>query len=339
LIHIDGSYGEGGGQIIRYGVALAALTKTPIEITNIRAKRDNPGLRPQHFTTISCIKELCDATTTGVSIGSSHITFEPSNIKSGVYTFDIGTAGSITLINQACILASLKATKPITIKLTGGTDVPWSPSWDYFTHVFLPLLNLMGIKTEARINRRGYYPKGGGETSLTIYPVKELRSLYLDKQPCFHDINGIIHLANLPDHIATRMKHEVQKILVKHNLNSTITLDKAPATSPGAGITLWAKKENVILGTTTLGKKGISSENIAETATVQLLEEIISKATIDNHAIDQILPYFVLTKKPCYGIINQVSNHTQTMIWLIKNYFNITIDIIPNQKNITILVK
>jgi len=140
LLHIDGSYGEGGGQILRTAVALSVLTKTPLEINNIRANRPKPGIKSQHYTAIKIMEELCNAETDGLTIGSSNLTFSPGKITSGDYHFDIGTAGSIMLVLQACILCSLRTNSPITLKVTGGTDVKWSPSWDYFKHVFLTLI-------------------------------------------------------------------------------------------------------------------------------------------------------------------------------------------------------
>ena len=125
-MHIDGSYGEGGGQILRSAVALSVLTKEPIEITNIRANRPNPGIKPQHYTAIKIIRQLCNAETDGLNIGSSRLIFSPGEIKSGEYRFDIGTAGSIVLVFQACLLSLVETKDVITIRLTGGTDVKCS---------------------------------------------------------------------------------------------------------------------------------------------------------------------------------------------------------------------
>ena len=153
VLSIDGSYGEGGGQIVRTAVALSALTNTPITITNIRANRPVPGLRPQHFTAVSCMQSMCQAKTEGLSVSSSTLTFTPGTIIPGSYSFDVGTAGSITLVFQTCLLSALRATSPITIELKGGTDVRWAPSWDYFVYVFLPLIHKLGIKTEVQLIR------------------------------------------------------------------------------------------------------------------------------------------------------------------------------------------
>ncbi|UCF13289.1 MAG: RNA 3'-terminal phosphate cyclase [Thermoplasmatales archaeon] len=339
MLQIDGSYGEGGGQILRYAVALSALTKKPVEIKNIRANRPNPGVRPQHHTAISCIKSICKGTIEGLSIGSSKLTFFPGEIQPGEYKFDIGTAGSITLVFQACILSSLNTTKPITIKLTGGTDVKWAPTWDYFTQVFLHLIQKMGVNTDAQLIKRGYYPKGGGEAVLTIYPAKKLQRLHLEEKQDFGKMTGIVHIANLPDHISERMKQAALKIAVKSNIQSFIRIDKTTSLSPGTGITLWSKSEYSVIGSTFLGERGVTSEKIGENAVNQLIKEINTGATIDTFAIDQILPYMVLTEEESVCMVRALTNHTQTNMWLLKQFFNVEFEVKEKQGVIKLIIR
>ena len=170
MLEIDGSYGEGGGQILRNAVAFSTLTKKPIKIINIRANRPNPGIKPQHYISIKAISELCNAKIKGLGIGSSDLFYEPGDFIGGKYKFEIGTAGSIPLVYQAIILASVNTKEPVTINLTGGTDVKWSPSWDYLKYIFLSHLKKIGLKVDAKLIKRGYYPKGGGEAEITINP-------------------------------------------------------------------------------------------------------------------------------------------------------------------------
>ena len=339
MLQIDGSYGEGGGQILRYAVALSALTKKPVEINNIRANRPVPGIRPQHHTAISCIKSICNGAIEGLSIGSSKLTFSPGEIQPGEYKFGIGTAGSITLVFQACILGSLNTTKPITIKLTGGTDVKWAPTWDYFTKVFLPLIQKMGVSTDAQLIKRGYYPKGGGEAVLTIHPAKKLQRLQLEEEQDFKEINGIVHIANLPDHISKRMKHAALKIVVKNNIQSFIRVNKTTSFSPGTGITLWSKSDHAVMGSTFLGERGVTSEKIGENAANQLIKEINTGATIDTFAIDQILPYMVLAEEESVCMVRELSNHTQTNMWLLKQFFDVEFEVKEQQDIIKLIVR
>ena len=332
MLHIDGSYGEGGGQILRYAVSLSVYTQKPVEITNIRKKRPNPGLRPQHLTAISCMKALCNAKTEGLSIGSLKLTFSPGMIQPGEYFFDVGTAGSIILVFQACILSALQTKKPITIRLIGGTDVKWSPSWDYFSFIFLPLIQKMGVKIDATLIKRGYYPKGNGEATITIHPIKKISALKLVKKQLFKQVDGIIHIANLPSHISKRMKHSALKEIIKNNMQSSIQIKETATSSPGVGITLWSESASTVLGSTVIGERGMSSEQVGKTAVDQLLEEIKLKATVDIYAIDQLLPYMAITNADSICYIKALSSHTNTAMWLLKQFFKVKFEM--NKKKI-----
>ena len=325
MLHIDGSHGEGGGQILRTAVALSVLTNTPIEITNIRSNRPTPGLKPQHYTAVSCMKTLCNAKTKGLSVGSSHITFNPGTLQEGSYTFDIGTAGSMVLVFQTILLGSLHTKKPMTIRLKGGTDVKWAPSWDYFTNVFLPHLNQMGINTEVKLFQRGYYPKGGGDAQLTLHPYTKIRPIHDEEQPMFSHVNGIISLTkNLPDHIAERMKHAAIKTLLKKNLSSSLFVEKTAALSEGTGITLWCSSNKTILGSTVLGEKGYPAESVGESVATELLKEIDAKATLDVYAFDQLLPYMAFARTQGNHVscrVRLISNHAETNMWLMNQFF------------------
>lgn len=339
MLSIDGSYGEGGGQIVRTAVALSVLTKQPIEITDIRAKRPIPGLRPQHYTALSCIKTICDADVEGLSVKSKNLKFYPHDVKPGTYTFDIGTAGSMTLVFQACLLSACNISAPLIIKLRGGTDVRWAPSWDYFAHVFLPLVSNIGINAETKLIKRGYYPTGGGEAILQIYPIRKYFPFDGDELLNFSNVKGIIHSANLPDHIGIRMKHAAIKTVLKHNLRATIQIQQTSSSSSGTGITLWSTSGPSILGSTILGEKRISAETVGENAANQLIKEIKCGATIDQYAIDQLLPYFVLAPKGSTCFIREISNHTQTNMWLIKQFYDVDFEVTSQQSILRILIK
>ncbi|MEM4696403.1 MAG: RNA 3'-terminal phosphate cyclase, partial [Desulfurococcaceae archaeon] len=157
---IDGSFGEGGGQILRYALSFSALTLKPVRIFNIRAKRDNPGLRPQHLTAVKALAEITKARVIGDRVGSMELYFEPKTRIGGSYRFDIGTAGSVSLVIQAILPTLLFANRSSRVELTGGTDVAWSPPIDYMRFVFLHNLKLMGIEASIELYRRGHYPRG-----------------------------------------------------------------------------------------------------------------------------------------------------------------------------------
>lgn len=322
-MNINGSFGEGGGQILRTAISLSVLTKKNVSITNIRANRPNPGIKPQHYAMLDIIKKICNAKIDGLEIGSSNLKFSPGTIKCGDYFFDIGTAGSITLVFQACILSLIGIKEPVKIRLKGGTDVKWSPSWDYFNYVFIPLINKMNISVNAKLLKRGYYPKGGGEAEIIINPNRYIESLKLDKIQKFKFINGKIHLSNLPDNIGTRMKNATIKILLKNNLKYSFNIEKVISNSPGIGITLWTKNENAILGATIIGEKGVPAEKIGEEIAIKILREIKANSTLDIHAFDQLIPYMVLSEfnKQSSCIIREISSHASTNMWLIGQFF------------------
>ena len=335
MLEIDGSYGEGGGQILRTAVALSVLTKKPVEIKNIRANRPAPGIKPQHYIAIQSVKELCNADVKGLEIGSSTLVFNPGDVKGGEYKFDIGTAGSITMVFQACLLSALKTSEPITIVVTGGTDVKWSPSWDYFRHVFLPLIHKMGVSADAPLIKRGYYPKGGGEAELIIEPSKDIKPLQLDEQQEYSEVQGIIHLANLPSHVGTRMKHASIKSLIKHGLKASIEIEETTSLSAGTGITLWVESKDIVLGSTVLGEKGVPAEKIGEDVARNLLCEIDAGATLDVYAFDQILPYMALArdKGSSSCIVREASSHARTNMWLVNQFFDIDFKLNQSDNN------
>ena len=324
MLIIDGSYGEGGGQIIRSAIALSVLTKKPVTINNIRSNRSNPGLRPQHFTAIKIMKTLCNAKTKNIKVGSSNIEFIPGILEAGNYNFNIGTAGSIILVFQTCILGCLKTKASIKINLIGGTDVKWAPTWDYFEQVFLPLIKKMGVKCNAQLIQRGYYPTGGGEAQITINPCEKVKPFNVSKKQDYKEVFGKIHLANLPEHIGTRMKHSAIKTLLKKNLKAQITIERATTSSAGTGITLWSKSDESIIGTTMLGEQGILSEKIGESAAKNLLSEINKGVSLDVYAFDQIIPYLSVIKNNDTSSfsVREISSHAQTNIWLVKQFLN-----------------
>lgn len=324
LINIDGSHGEGGGQILRTAIGLSVIISEPVKITNIRANRPNPGIKPQHFTAIKIIKELCEAKTEGFEIGSSDLVFYPGEIRSGDYRFNIGTAGSIILVFQAIILSFLKTKKDITIELTGGTDVKWSPSWDYFNNVFLPNLKIIGVNVESKLLQRGYYPKGGGRALLHIFPNNLLKPLPNIQFKENEIINGNIHNANLPEHITKRIKHAAIKQLIKINLQTSIKTENINSLSSGTGITLWTTRDNSYIGSSVLGEKGVTAESIGELAASEIISDINSNANFDSHGFDQIIPYLALADgsddSSCY--VRNLSGHAETNIWLVSKFLN-----------------
>ena len=176
-ICIDGSQGEGGGQVLRTSLSLSAITGTKIEIGKIRAGRAKPGLKRQHLTCVKAVAEICGAKVSAVDVGSMELEFSPGPIKGGDYRFDVGTAGSVTLVAQTVIPVLLHADAPSAVTITGGTHVPFAPIWEFFVETYLPELRRMGAKVEAELVQPGFYPAAGGVVKLKVWPFDETKRI------------------------------------------------------------------------------------------------------------------------------------------------------------------
>jgi RNA 3'-terminal phosphate cyclase (ATP) len=315
LIEIPGDILEGGGQILRTSLSLAALLQKGVVIKNIRSKRIPPGLKAQHLTSVRAITEITKAKAEGFQVGSMNIQFSPQEINGGNYRFDIGTAGSITLILQALIPISIYANKPLQVQLTGGTDVRWSPSIDYLNSVILPNLSLMGFTPSLIINRRGYYPKGGGRITFTSTPTKYLKSINLVNPGDIKCIQGISHCGNLPRHIAERQAKTAIKLLKPITDDITIKIQTGVTSCPGSGITLTAiSKSGIILGSDSLGERGKPAERVGSEAANKLLDELSTEMVLDRHMGDVIIPYLALAQGRSRLTISRITSHTLTNI-------------------------
>ncbi|WP_455392879.1 RNA 3'-terminal phosphate cyclase [[Eubacterium] cellulosolvens] len=328
---IDGAYGEGGGQIIRSAISFSALTGIPVKLTNIRANRRNPGLAHQHITSVKAVAELSNAEYTSLRLGNSTLEFTPGRAKGGKFFFDIGTAGSITLVLQACLPVVLFSdeVEDVEIRIRGGTDVNWSPPFDYFKFVFLKNLERLGIKTQLILISRGYYPKGGGEAVLKIdLPGQNIdsnyRKLSFADRGKFIGITGIIHNRSLPSHIP----HRIQQAAVKHLKEYPeikISMDDqasglSPSQSPGTGIALAAEFERSTLGSSALGAKGLPAEKVGTDAASALKTELAGTGAVDIYAADQLIPYLAILGGEL--TVRELSLHTKTNIWLAEQFFD-----------------
>ncbi len=326
MLKIDGSYGEGGGQIIRTAVALSALTGKAIEIENIRANRPNLGLQPQHLTAVEAVRLLCKAEVDGLEKGSRTLVFKPGKIRGGEFELDVGTAGNIPLIFQCCLPAALFADSPVRLKITGGTDTTMAPPIDYLRQVFLPAVAKMGAGAEMKVLRRGYYPKGGGQAALSVEPCKQLLPLKFEKLE-ISGIRGIAFASRLPEHIPQRIKAAAEKALSAAGFSAEIETEISDSYSPGTGIVLWAEGKSI--GASALGAIGVPSEKVGAAAAEKLLAEIKSDAAVDVHALDQLIPYMALASGKSEVLAQEVSQHARTNIWLVEKFLGVKFEIAP----------
>ncbi len=322
---IDGSFGEGGGQILRTAVALSAITGKPIRIFNIRAKRNPPGLRPQHLTAVKAVAKLSNASTSGLSVGSTEIRFSPSKIHGGRFEFDAGTAGSTTLILQSLMPVMAFADSSVEAVIKGGTNNPLAPPLEYLENVVLPVLGRMGASFRVRLYRRGFYPKGQGVISASSNPVRMLSPIKLTGKPRIRKITGLAYSCRLPEHITERMAKTAEKMLREHGYDVEVNRESLQPNNPkcspdpGTGIILYAwTEDNLVLGVDKLGEKGVPAEKVAEEAVKSMLEEIKAEAPVDSHLGDQLVVWVALADGVSEYETTKLTTHTATAIELCK---------------------
>jgi len=317
MIEVDGSYGEGGGQILRTAVSLGGALGREVRIFNIRAGRSQPGLRPQHLTGVKAAAEMCNAQLKGSEVGSTELVFKPSKLRTGRFRFDVGTAGSITLVLQT--LMPLLAYSPgrVEVEIIGDTDVKWSPPIDYFIHVALPVLGKLGSTCQLEVLRRGHYPRGGGQVRLTTTPVEIIKPITGIDPGSVVRIRGVSHGVGLPRHVAERQSQAARKALSGKGLpEPDIVIDYSEAKSnlgAGSGLVLYAEtRGGAILGGDSLGERGKPAEEVGEEAAGKLVEEIESGAYLDSHMGDMIIPYLALADGNSEVSVSQITQHTLT---------------------------
>lgn len=335
-MEIDGSYGEGGGQILRCSVALSALTGQEVTIRNIRAKRGKPGLAAQHLTAVLGVATLCDGDVEGAYVGSGAITFRPGKVLGGSYQLDVGTAGSITLVLQSCLLASLHAPTTTELEVRGGTNVQMSPPVDYYHNVLIPLLGRMGYDVQLELVSRGFYPQGGGVVKAYMAPCPRLRPLALRERGRLEEVGGECFAQNLPDHVAHRMEDAARQALVEHELH--LRAHHTSGHSTGAGTALYARYHNTVLGADGLGKKGVPAERVGEEAGRNLKAEMEGPGTLDAHAADQLLPYMALAEGPSVFRVREVTEHLSTQMWLLRQFMDVEFTLIEEDRGTTVEV-
>ena len=327
MIEIDGSYGEGGGQILRTGLAYSAILNRPIKIGRIRAGRRNPGLQPQHLKSIEALAKITKARTDGVKIGSDAITFIPEEIVPGHYEFDIGTAGSVTLLLQALLLPLSLCRSSSHLVLKGGTHVEWSPPFDYLSEILFPVLASMGIQARAKIERWGWYPKGGGRIEIDIHPASDLNPVLLNNRGSLRRIYGISAISNLPKHVAERQRDRALRRIekdLKREAKIEI-LPEIPSNGQGSFIFLVAESEEVKAGFSSLGKKGKRAEEVADEAVDSLKEYLESDGCVDPHLADQLVPFMALRKGSSSLTTTRITEHLLTNLWVISHFLDIKI--------------
>lgn len=330
IVTIDGSQGEGGGQILRTSLSLAALTGREVRLENIRAGRSRPGLRPQHLTAVRALAAICSAELAGAAIDSQHLTFRPTAPpQAGVYRFDVedaalhGSAGSATLVAQGLLWPLLFAGGPSEVTIYGGTHVPFSPSYHYLAHVTRPALARFGADFEAELLAWGWAPQGKGAIRLRIQPLETLAPVTFTPQPR-QQVEGIAAVTNLPAHIPQRMAQRASKLLAAEGLASRIEPRRERGFAPGAGLFLWAPQA----GASMLGRQGVPAEAVAEGAVAELLAFADNgAAAVDVHLADQLLLPMALAHGQSSFTTHHLTQHTVTHAALLRRWLDAAITI------------
>jgi RNA 3'-terminal phosphate cyclase (ATP) len=337
MLEIDGSVGEGGGQIIRTAIALAAITGKEVEITNIRANRPKPGLSAQHVHAVKAVEQLSGGHTEGLELRSTRLQFSPAALKGFEGEIDIGTAGSITLLLQCLIPVALSADSDTKVHITGGTDVNWSPPIDFYTNVFFKALREMGCHMHLDVKRRGYYPKGGGLVTVHIAPTQHVRGFVFTTSEREGIVQGISHSSGLPVHVAERQAKVAERVLNEAGYDAEIKteIEERGKWTTGCGITLWCGYKSG----SALGERGKRAELVGEEAARNIVTELESSSTVDVHLADQLVPYIALADGKSELKVREVTKHLETNMYITQKFLDVSFDMKKEGKEVFVIRK
>lgn len=316
MIEVDGSYGEGGGQILRTALSLSCISGRPFRMVNIRKGRKNPGLAPQHLVSVRAAREISGAHVSGDRQGSVELVFSPGEVRGGDVVLDVGTAGSALLVLQTIALPLLFAREPSTVTVRGGTHVPGSPAFHYASSVLLPALGRLGASLSASIGSYGFYPRGGGEIRAEIFPSQGIRPLSLTERGRILSVRGWSAAGNLPLSIARRQRDAAIKNISARlpDADFPVNIEVLPVPTPGQGTFLFllARTENSLAGFSSLGERGKRAEEVGMEAAAALSAYCETGAALDPHLPDQLLPYLAMCGEESAFTTSRVTEHLLT---------------------------
>jgi RNA 3'-terminal phosphate cyclase (ATP) len=325
-IFVDGSTGEGGGQILRTSLTLSCITGKSLHIENIRAARRNPGLAKQHLSCVQAACQICNGQAQGATKGSQVLDFTPASIRSGDYHFDIGSAGSASLVIQTILPALFLADKPSTVTVKGGTHNPMAPPFDFLDETFLLAIKTAGFDGICTLIKHGFFPVGGGKISFNIQPWQESKCKIIDlcnpnTEPLIY---GRIYTAKLPEHVAQRQrKLLLQSKLNIHNVEHT---DVKDSDGPGncAMIRLCSSERTTVF--TAFGQRGKPSEQVISEVVGLTKDFLAGEAAVDRFLADQLLIYMALAKAGSFTT-NELSSHLKTNMEVIKKFLPVDFNV------------
>lgn len=320
MLELDGSRGEGGGQILRTSIALAMVTGTAVRIRNIRARRSKPGLMRQHLVAVQAAARIGGARVEGAEIGSAMLTFLPGEVKPGEHELAVGTAGSTTLVLQTVLPALLLASRPSWLVLEGGTHNPLAPPFEFLTRSYLPLVNRMGPQVQAELERPGFYPAGGGRMVVSVEPAPRLAGFELLERGEVRRRQATALLSRLPRHIAERELAEV----ARQTGWSSAELETLEVESPGPGNVLLLSVETEVLTEVFagFGEKGVPAEEVAVRAVGEMTRWLDAGVPVGEHLADQLILLLALAGSGAFSTL-PLSGHAATQVELIPRFLDV----------------
>jgi len=348
MIEIDGSQKSGSGTIVRDAVSLSALTGRELSLKNIRAKRDKPGLRPQHLKGVQACGEICQGKLAGAKVGSREIRFKPGDrISGGNFNFDIGTAGSTTVLASILLPISLFAERASTYRITGGLFQDFAPSAYHLKYVLFPVLKETGVDADLEIVQPGYVPRGRGVIGIRIRPQREkLRPIILLEQGKIAEMNGIALSSLLKERrVSEKMAKECQKELKAKGYDPKIEIVYDVKEDPafhrvsiqaGASLAVWAKTDTgCLIGSDMAGEPRRTAEFIGKQVATNLIEDLESRATVDRHLANQLIPFCALADGVSEYLIPRMTEHVETRLWLVEEILGAKTEV----KNNRVIIK
>lgn len=320
---IDGSRGEGGGQVARVALSLAAATRTPCRVVNLRQGRPQPGLKHGHLAAFRALAQLCDGEVEGLELGSTDVTLRPGVTVGGEYEFAIETAGPVTLLLQAILPAMAASRQAFRLRLVGGTNVAWAPQWDDFVHVHVPLLRRIGVEVQPTLVKRGFFPVGGGVVEMEV-ATPGLHRVDLTEPGPLRALKAIVCSHGLPRHVAERA------LISVHALDEVMAVDveqdfhRGPGT--GMAVALRAERANAVLGADAVGKKGTRVEDVVDSAVMGLRAELRANAGVDVHQADQLPVFLALAGAGAYTC-RHLSAHARTVLDLLPEFLPVAVEV------------
>jgi RNA 3'-terminal phosphate cyclase (ATP) len=330
MLTIDGSAGEGGGQVLRTSLALSVLTGIPFKIENIRGRRRRPGLLRQHLTGLRAAKMISDAGVVGDELKSSAVTFRPNCIRPGEYSFAVGTAGSANLVLQTVLPPLMVAESPSFLTLQGGTHNGFSPPFHYIDQVLAPLLARMGPKLGMELRRWGFYPAGGGEIRVEIVPAPRLLPLKLEERGAGPVIEATAVVSALPKNIA---KRELGVLAKKLHLSSTNAMEIDRPEGPGNVVMVRVEHDHCVEMFTGFGQKGVPAERVAGRVATAVQRYLRLGAPVGEHLADQLLIPMALAGSGSF-VTCAPTSHTQTNMEVIRHFLDVAFDVKELSKDI-----